>query len=290
MGTRFLSLIAIIAIFLVLVFWANDAAQIYNFSEGFSGSQTYTLLFSSAYLLLPIAMFLGVFLGTMNHSRNKEEILNGKIERHDEFMFVQHWSNALGIVVLLVTGFALGTLFIPRFISGTETVGFFLNLHFVGVLFFFFGASFFVSQGFVTGEIKDMMPRKGDLGDMIGHYMAMFTKKDPPEEDKFLAAERMVFPMWILGIAGIVISGLIKVSAHIWMLPDGLMGAATFTHGIFAIYMGIMLVAHVFAAAVIPPSWPLLVSMITGNVKEDYVKNNHQRWYREITKNQDKKE
>lgn len=288
MGSRLLALLAIIAIFVALGFWANDAAQLFYFTEGYAGSQTYTLLFTSYYLMIPLAMFLGIFLGAMNHKKKKELVLDGKVERHDELMFIQHWTNALGIVVLLVTGFALGTMFIPRFISGTETVGFFLNLHFVGVLFFFFGASFFVSQGFVTGDIGHMMPKKGDLMDFINHYKAMLTKAEAPEEEKFLAAERMVFPMWILGVAGISISGIIKVSAHIWMLPVGLMKLATLMHGVFAIYMGFMLVAHVFAAAVIPPSWPLFVSMITGNVKEDYVKSHHQKWYREILENQEK--
>lgn len=284
--TRLPIVIALLAIFGVLTYWAYDAAQLYVFQEGWSGSSKNDLLFGTAVLAIPISSLLGILLGSLKYNKSKDKVVNGKIERHDELMFLQHWSNALGVVVLIITGISLGTLFIPRLITGTENIGFALNLHFVGVLFFFFGVSYFVTLGLFTGEIKKMMPQKGDLQKMIDHYMAMFTKKESPKEKKFLAAERVVFPFWIIGVLGIAITGIVKTLAHVWSLPAGLMGVMTFLHGIFAIYMAVMLVAHIFAAALIPPSWPLLGSMITGNVSEKYVKENHELWYEEIKNNE----
>ena len=60
------------------------------------------------------------------------------------------------------------------------------------------------------------------------------------------------------------------------------MGAMTFLHGVFAIYMGLMLVAHVFAGGY--PACLLATASFNGdgNVTENYVKHHHEKWYQEI--------
>ncbi len=283
MKTRLPIAIAILAVLAARVYWAFEASKLFVLRVGVSGTETYHLLFDTSAVAFPVAVFIGIFLGTLKYRSAAEKIMNGKVERHDELMFIQHWSNALGIVILIITGFVLGTLFIPRTVQGAANIGFALNMHFVGILFFFFGASFYITKNYFTGELKHMMPKKGDLKGMIGHYTAMvFRRGEAPKEEKFLCAERVVFPMWIIGISGITLTGIVKTGAHIWSLPAGFMGAMTFLHGVFAIYMALMLVAHVFAAAIIPPSWPLLRSMITGKVSEKYVKHHHEKWYEEI--------
>ena len=94
-----------------------------------------------------------------------------------------------------------------------------MNLHFIGILFFFFGAGFYVTKGLFTGEIQHMLPKKGDLSGMIGHYKAMLFGGKAPKEEKFLSAERVVFPLWIIGVSGIILTGIIKSAAHIWVIP-----------------------------------------------------------------------
>ncbi|WP_066310220.1 formate dehydrogenase subunit gamma [Bacillus sp. FJAT-29814] len=286
MRTRLPIAIALLAILGVFTYWALDASQLYVLRGGRAGSLTYNLLFDSMMAAIPASALLGILLGTFKYSKEPDRITNGKVERHDEFMFLQHWSNALGIVILLITGFLLGTLFIPRTIQGTENIGFALNMHFIGILFFLFGASFYITKNYFTGDLKHMLPKRGDLKNMIGHYKAMVLRQKEPQEEKFLAAERVVFPLWIIGVCGITLTGLVKLAEHLWSFPDGLMGVMTFLHGVFAIYMGLMLVAHVFAGAILPASWPLIRSMITGNVTEDYVKHHHEKWYQEIKDNE----
>lgn len=284
MRTRFPIVVALLAVLAAGTYWAYEAARLYVFSPGLAGSLKYNLLFNTAVLAIPVAVLLGVFLGTLVYKKNREQFINGKIERHDELFFIQHWSQALGTVILLITGFGLGTLFVPRTIQSVETVGFALNMHFIGILFFLFGITFYITKGYYSGDLKHMMPKKGDLQGMIGHYIAMLLRKKAPKEEKFLAAERVVFPMWIVAVSGIILTGVIKVIAHIWSLPGGLMGVTTFLHGVFTIMMLFMLVAHVAAAAILPASWPLFRSMITGRVTEEYVKGHHEKWYEEIQK------
>ncbi|MEH7248433.1 cytochrome b/b6 domain-containing protein [Neobacillus niacini] len=286
MRTRLPITITLLAVLIICTYWAYDSAQLYVFQAGRAGILTNNLLFDTAVLAIPVAAFLGVFLGTLRYRKEQVKVIEGKIERHDELMFLQHWSNAIGIIILIITGFVLGFLFIPRTIQTVGNIGFAMNLHFVGVLFFFFGASYYVTKGLFTGEIQHMMPKKGDLTNMIGHYKAMFFGGAAPKEEKFLSAERVVFPMWIIGVMGITLTGIIKIVTHFLLLPEGFMGVMTFLHGVFAIYMTLMLIAHVIAGAILPASWPLIRSMITGKVTEKYVKQHHEKWYEEIKNNE----
>ncbi|WP_342433643.1 cytochrome b/b6 domain-containing protein [Neobacillus sp. FSL H8-0543] len=274
------------AVLIVCTYWAYESAQLYVFQAGRAGILTNNLLFDTALLAIPVAALLGVFLGTLRYRKEQAMFIEGKIERHDELMFLQHWSNAIGIIILIITGFVLGFLFIPRTVQTAENIGFVMNLHFVGVLFFSFGASFYVTKGLFTGEIQHMMPKKGDLTNMIGHYKAMIFGGVAPKEEKFLSAERVVFPMWIIGVMGITLTGIIKIVTHFLSIPEGFMGVMTFLHGVFAIYMTLMLIAHVIAGAILPASWPLIRSMITGKVTEKYVKHHHEKWYEEIKNNE----
>lgn len=289
--TRLPIVIALLAVLALCMYWAYDAAQLYVLRGGRAGSLTYNLLFDSTAAALPAAALLGTFFGTLKYYKAPDTFVNGSVERHNELMFTQHWSNALGIVILLITGIGLGIrlgsfYIIPRTILGVEHIGFAFNMHFIGILFYFFGASFYITEKVFSGEIKHMLPRKGDLKGMIGHYKSMLFHTKAPEEEKFIYAERTVFPGWVIGLSGVTITGIFKVLAHFLPLPAGLMGVMTFFHGFFAIFMGLMLVGHVFAAAVIPPSWPMLRSMITGKMKEDYVKHHHVKWYQQIMDNE----
>lgn len=281
MRKRFPIAVALLAVLAALTSWAYQSAQLYVVRAGLDGSEKYHLLFNTATLAIPVALLLGVFLGTLGNHEENTKIVDGKIERHSELMFIQHWPHAIGTVILIITGMKLGTLFIPRSFQGAVKAGFTLNLHFVGVLLFFFGASFYVTRGLLTGEFKHMLPQKGDIKGSIDHVLSMFGK-EPPKEEKFMSVERIIFPFWIFGVSGITLTGIVKVITHIWSLPGALMGIITPLHGFFAIYMALLLVAHVVGSALVPVSWPLIRSMITGYVTEDYVKHHHAKWYDEL--------
>lgn len=177
MKTRLPIGIAIFIAFGVSIYFAYEASQLFVFRAGNGDSSTYNLLFDSAVALLPVTLCLGIFLGTLNYKEKKERIIDGIVERLSELFFTQHWTNALGILTLIITEVALGTLFIPRFITNVEAIAFAMNMHFMGIIFFFFGASFYITRVIVTGEWKTMMPRKGYLKGALLHYKALLTGK-----------------------------------------------------------------------------------------------------------------
>lgn len=57
---------------------------------------------------------------------------------------------------------------------------------------------------------------------------------------------------------------------------------ATKLHVIVAVVILLLLVVHIITAALIPPSWPVFKSMLTTWISEDYVKEHHPEWYKEL--------
>jgi len=279
---RSTSTIVLLAVFALGICLAYEASQLYLYRASFAGSYKYNLLFTEYGWLIPIAVFLGVFAGSAA-TRKPVEVLDGRVLRHDETAFLIHWGHALSCLVLLITGVYLGFLFIPRLVNTPQMVGFMLNLHFIGVLVFMFSVTMHVTDVLVSGKLKDHMPAAHDLGDAIAHYAAKLGLATPKKEGKYLASERLSYPLWVLSVGLIILTGIIKVAAHYWNLPETLMGVTTFLHDVAAILVLINLVAHIVLSSIVPWSWPLIKSMLIGYVPLEYVKHNHALWYEEIT-------
>lgn len=279
---RHWSFIGLLAILAAGTYIAYEASQLYIYRAAFAGSYKYNLLFTNYAWLVPMAVFLGVFVGASSKEK-KAELVDGKILRHDENAFMVHWSHALSTLALLGTGVYLGFLFIPRLVLTPQQAGFALNLHFVGVLIFLFSVTHHVTNVLVSGKLKEHMPEAGDMHDAIAHYAAKFGIGQKPREGKFLASERLSYPLWVVSVGLVILSGFIKVAAHVWNIPAGVMGATTFLHDVGALLVGLNLVAHIIMSSVMPWSWPLLRSMITGYVSADYAKHHHVKWYEEVT-------
>lgn len=250
------------------------------------------LLFDSATLLVWLAPFVGVLAAGL--TRRRESVIEGdRVLRHDGAAILEHWSHAVATVILLVTGFALGVLTLtPRFVSGTTQAGIMLNLHFVGTVIFGFGASYYACNSILSGRWRGHLPHAllPSVRSFFAHYKAVFTRSELPPEGKYFASEHLTYPMAIGGSILVLVTGLVKVAAHSFAIPAGVMGVTTFTHDIAALVLGFFLVAHAIAGAIVPWSWPLLRSMITGYVTTDYAKHHHKTWYAELTDADSKEE
>lgn len=277
-----------IAAVLVMVLGAGGylafvMSRLYLFRAGFGGSYTYHLLFHSAPWALLAAAGLGVFFGASVEGRRRSpEILGGKILRHDEVAFLEHWTHALSTLLLLVTGIYLGFLFFPRLVQAPPATGFLMNLHFVGVAMFLFSLAYYLTEAGLNGTLQEHWPEPGDFKAAVLHYTAKLGVGKAPEEGKYLASERLAYVGWVVGVAGIVVTGAVKVAAHVWSLPGAFMGAVTFLHDLSALAMLLMLAAHVVASSLAPWSWQLLRSMVTGYVSVEYARRAHPKWYAEV--------
>jgi formate dehydrogenase subunit gamma len=139
-----------------------------------------------------------------------------------------------------------------------------------------------ITDGYVTGKIKEHMPESKDFGDAIAHYTSKVGIGAHPREGKYLASERLSYLLWLVFIGLVVLTGFFKAAAHIWNIPGEIMGAATFIHDLSALGMVALLVFHVLLGALVPWSWQLLRSMVTGYVSEKYVEKHHPLWHEEL--------
>ena len=247
--------------------------------------QSTRLLFDSATWLVWLAPFAGLVAAGL--SRRRGAVIEGdRVLRHDGAAILEHWSHATATVILVLTGLALGARgLLPRFVSGAADVGVALNIHYVGTVIFGFGAAYYAANSLLSGRWREHLPHElGASGkSFIAHYRAVFTRSELPPAGKYFASEHLTYPMAIGGSILVLVTGLLKVAAHSLDIPAGLMGAATLTHDIAAILLGFFLVAHAIAGAIVPWSWPLLRSMVTGYVTTDYAKHHHSTWYAELT-------
>ncbi len=290
MGKRLSITAWLLAILAGGLYTAFKASRLYAFKAAFATTYTYNLLFKSTIWLIPLAALLGVLMGTMIENRKGPEIKDGQILRHDEVAFLEHWSHAVSTLLLLVSGIYLGALFVPRLVHRPETVGFALNAHFVGVVIFLFGVAYYLTNVWLAGSMKEHMPRPGDFEEALASYRAKFGRGMTPREGKYQASERLAHLGWVVLIGAIILTGSVKVADHLWDLPGWLMGVTTFFHDLVALGILAFLAAHVVAAAVVPWSWQLLKSMLTGYISEAYVRKNHARWYEEIQKGGERQE
>jgi formate dehydrogenase subunit gamma len=247
----------------------------------FSQSGTKELLFNTAAWLFPLAVFGGIFVGATIR-REESKIVSGKVLRHGWGTSFYHWSFALSGVALIVTGIYVGFLFIPRLVSDPQAVALMYNLHFMGALVFLFGISAHITDGYVTGKFKEHLPESGDVGDAVAHYASKLGVGRKPREGKYLASEKLSYPMWLVFIGLVVLTGFIKVSAHIWNIPSGVMGVTTYIHDLAALAIIALLIVHVVLGALVPWSWQLLRSMLTGYVSRGYAEDHHPEWYEEL--------
>lgn len=253
--------------------------------EPFAGSSTYHLLFGPGALLILIAASLGIFFRAISKRPRGEPTSGaGKILRHDERTFFSHWAHAFSVVMLAGSGTMMGPLFVPRFVHTPEEAGFALNVHFVGVVIFVFGLFYYISDVIIEGGLRELLPEGRDIKDAFSYYTAKLTGSEAPPQGKYLASEKLAYPVWVVLVGGITITGGMKVAAHVWSFSGAFMGAMSFMHDVCAFGIVILLAIHVILGAVVPWSWPLLRSMVTGYISEEYVRKYHGRWYKEIQK------
>lgn len=264
-----------LALVLGIVYAATTAAT--------EGSE---LLFDSAWWLVAAAPLFGVMLAGFT-GRKDPRVEGDRVLRHDDAAILEHWTHGIGTAILLVSGIALGLFFVPALVAGGRPVWTAMNVHFVAVVMFLFGTFYYGANTVLSSwRFREHLPTKNAIGFTVAHYghLLGFKKYSMPPEDKYFESERMAYILALLATGGIIVTGVLKAAAHVVSIPAGLMGAATFLHDLSTVAMLAFFLAHVFFAAILPASWPVLKSMFTGYVSVDQAKKEHAGWYARLTK------
>ena len=247
------------------------------------------LLFDSGWWLVFAAPLVGIFAAGLTR-REDPRIEGDKVLRHDGAAILEHWTHGIGTMMLLITGIALGFLFVPRLVSSGTWTWAMMNLHFVFVVMFLFGTFYYGANTLLSAHrFKEHLPTKDFWEFTKNHYGHLLGVKSctMPPEDKYFESEKMAYILALASTVLIIVTGLLKALAHVVDMPAGLMGATTLVHDVSTIAMLAFFLAHVFFAAILPMSWPVLKSMFTGYVSVEQAKKEHAGWYKRLTKTGD---
>jgi len=258
--------------------------------QGQAGTRIY-FLFDKMPWLLFVAAFVGVLTGSMSH-RTDPYIDGDRVWRHDFSARFSHWTHAAGCALLLFTGVGLGFFFIPRLVPDVTGAAWLMDLHFIGSVPFVFGGFFWAANTIISPyRFKEHMPDRYSLAEGIIHYAHIFhltNKKVRPF--KYNGSERLAFVPIVLVAAALIMSGFVKLSARMVPVSTGLLNSMTWIHDALALFMLVLFLFHVLLAAIVPWSWPLLVSMFKGHVPLDFAKEEHAAWVEELSKKNRMKE
>ncbi len=241
------------------------------------------LLFNRLWWLVIVTPFLGLLLASVT-KRHDPEVVGDRVLRHDDPAILEHWTHAFGTVILLITGIAMGCLFIPNLLSKTATNAM-MNVHFVGVILFLFGTSYWLGNAIQSPRrVKEHFPDKHVIEYTKRHYGLMLgiKKFTMPPEAKYLESERAAFIMAVGVTLAMFLTGIVKVAAHVVDLPDPLMNVTTFLHDLFALVMILFIIPHIFFAVFAPGSFPLFISMMTGYLDLEHAEKDHAGWLQEL--------
>jgi len=234
--------------------------------------------------LVWLAPAAGVFAAAF--TRRRDPAIEGdRVLRHDLAARVEHWTHGIGTAALLVSGVVLGLRFGPSLARSGENAQVWMNLHFVAIIPFLFGTFYYAANTVLSWHrFSEHLPTRNAFAFTKQHYGKLLGFKfDMPPEDKYFESEKMAYLMALAATLMIVLTGLLKVAAHVVDLPGWLMGSATLVHDISTAVMLVFFLAHVFFAAILPASWPIFASMFHGYVTREQAEHEHAGWYMRLS-------
>ncbi|GAB6182703.1 formate dehydrogenase subunit gamma [Thermodesulfovibrio hydrogeniphilus] len=215
--------------------------------------------------------------------------MKNRIKRHSLIEIIEHWSVAISGIVLLFTG--LGCLPLYKRYYITEIPGFAWTADFYYVtLIHYIAAIFFVSAVvfhiFYHGLRKDfaLLPKKGDIKNSVKVLAAMIGLGKEPPSDKYLPEQRIAYVGIGFVILVLTVTGIIKVLRNLeWIiLSPQAESINTIVHTLSGFIFILAFIVHVGTVILFRSNWPLLKSIFTGYVDEEYAKHRHSLWYERI--------
>lgn len=217
--------------------------------------------------------------------------MKNKIKRHSTIELIEHWSIAISGIVLLFTGLGCLPLYKRYYISEIPGFGWtadFYNVtlvHYVASIVFLSAVIFHIVY---HGLRKDfaLLPKRGDISQSIKVLAAMIGLGKEPPSEKYLPEQRIAYVGIGIIILLLTITGVVKVLKNLeWIvLSPTLESINTLIHTLTGFLFMLALIVHVGTVVVFRSNWPLLKSMFTGYVDEEYAKHRHALWYEKVKK------
>ncbi len=195
-----------------------------------------------------------------------------------------HWTTALAIFLLILTGFGQMPLY-NRYnvtkLPGAEWLGDYIitiNLHYLAAVLLIFVVFFHIINAFIRKEF-DIFPRRGDFKESYLIIKAMITKGKEPPCGKYLAEQRLAYFYIGFNVLLLIITGLIKMYKNLpgVELPYSLLFWTTMLHNIGTVLLILGIIGHL-AAFIFKENRALLPGMFTGYIDRNYAEHRHVLW------------
>ena len=213
-----------------------------------------------------------------------------KIKRHNTAIRFTHWVTAMSIFVLLFTGFGQMPVYKRYYVDQLPGLAWSSNflatlyLHYLAAMALIFISAYYVTY-LIVSKRWDIIPRRGDFKESMQIFASMLGLAEEPENDKYLAEQRLAFAVTAFSVMALIVTGILKVYKN---LPGMEFSVGTVfwlaqIHNLFTVILLLSVIVHL-AAFLIKANRPLVASMFTGYIDREYVIHRHAAWWDKLNK------
>lgn len=211
-----------------------------------------------------------------------------KIKRHGLSVLFVHWMVAISTFILIFSGLGQMPLY-KRYmldqVPGLSWVSDFsvtLSIHYWAAVILIFAIVYHVVFHGIRRDF-DMLPRRGDMKESVQIIMAVFGFGKEPENDKYLAEQRLAYVFIGFSLLILVFTGIIKVLKNLPHInfSEGFIYWITQIHNLGTLLIIIGIVIHL-GAFIFKENWPMLPGIFTGKMDKEYAKRRHSIWYNRV--------
>jgi cytochrome b subunit of formate dehydrogenase len=270
-----------------------------SYAQWGSGFQPWGQLLGDNFLFarsLPFTIALGIVVGYWRVGGMpfgiQQRTSDGAVQRFSKGTVWLHALAGVALVLLMATG---GWQYIKGLIDAETPVymGTVYRIHYIAASLLIFTTASFLTTWWMRGErgllsegkqnIRNLRGLAHELGKPLGSLIAFLLGLDmrraAPPTDQFTYYERMVsFPVWVLALGLIIITGVIKAMRYIYPIPGDVLYWMSAVHVGAGVLLGLKLLDHL-RYVLAPSRWPLMASMASGWIPLGYVQRFHAAWY-----------
>ena len=211
-----------------------------------------------------------------------------KIKRHGLSVLFVHWAAAISTFILIFSGLGQMPLYkrymldqVPG-LSWVSDYSVTLSIHYCAAAVLILVIVYHLVFHGIRRDF-DMLPRRGDMKESVQIIMAVFGFGKEPENDKYLAEQRLAYVFIGFSLLILVFTGIIKVLKNLPYInfSEGFIYWITQIHNLGTILIIIGIIIHL-GAFIFKENWPMLPGIFTGKIDLEYAKRRHSIWYNRV--------
>jgi cytochrome b subunit of formate dehydrogenase len=262
-----------------------------------SGNQPWGQTLSDNFMFarsMPFTIGLGVALGYARATwpSRGDQRRSGFVRRFGKTTIWLHWLATLAVLLGLATGawqYLKGLLDV----SSPVSMPMVYRVHYIAASLLLLVMALLVTDWWMRGENALRVPKGGGIrtlrglahelprpiGGTLGYMLGLDLRRAPPPTDQFTAYEKAVsFPTWVIALALITITGILKAMRYIYPIPGDILYWVSAIHVGAMVILAIKVLDH-FRYVIAPSRWAMMGAMVSGWMSARYAQARHPGWH-----------